>query len=46
MAQRTPTGQPYLDPNDMAGCAVFLASADSAQVHGQVIGVDGGWTAW
>ncbi len=46
MARRTPTGQAFLDPNDMAGCAVFLASADSDQVHGQIIGVDGGWTAW
>jgi hypothetical protein len=30
----------------MTGCAVFLASSDSDQVHGQTIGVDAGWTAW
>ncbi len=46
MRRRTPTGQAFLDPEDMAGCAVFLASADSAQVHGQIVGVDGGWMAW
>ncbi len=46
MARRTPTGQAFLAPVDMAGCAVFLASADSDQVHGQTVGVDGGWMAW
>ena len=46
MVRRTPTGQAFLAPDDMAGCAVFLASADSDQVHGQTIGVDGGWMAW
>ena len=46
MERRTPTGQAFLDPDDMAGCAVFLASSDSDQVHGQTIGVDAGWTAW
>jgi glucose 1-dehydrogenase len=29
---------------DYAGICVFLASADSAFVTGQIIGVDGGWT--
>jgi len=46
MLQRTPSGHAFLDPDDMAGTAVFLASDDSNQVHGQTIGVDGGWTAW
>lgn len=46
MQRRTPSGRAFLDPTDMVGCAVFLASEDSNQVHGQTIGVDGGWTAW
>ncbi len=46
MRQRTPSGAAFLDTADMVGCAVFLASDDSNQVHGQIIGVDGGWTAW
>lgn len=46
MEQRTPTGQAFLDPIDLVGCTVFLASDDAAQVHGQIIGVDGGWMAW
>ena len=46
MQRRTPSGRAFLDPTDMVGCAVFLASDDSDQVHGQTIGVDGGWTAW
>jgi 3-oxoacyl-[acyl-carrier protein] reductase len=46
MRRRTPTGAAFLETADMVGCAVFLASADSDQVHGQTIGVDGGWMAW
>ncbi len=46
MLRRTPSGRAFLDPVDMAGTAVFLASEDANQVHGQTIGVDGGWTAW
>ena len=46
MLQRTPSGRAFLDPHDMVGTAVFLASGDADQVHGQTIGVDGGWTAW
>ncbi len=46
MLRRTPSGQAFLDPEDMVGTAVFLASDDANQVHGQTIGVDGGWTAW
>ncbi len=33
------------EPEDMAGTAVFLASRAAAYVTGQVIYVDGGWTA-
>jgi 3-oxoacyl-[acyl-carrier protein] reductase len=46
MRRRTPTGAAFLETGDLVGCAVFLASADSDQVHGQTIAVDGGWTAW
>jgi NAD(P)-dependent dehydrogenase (short-subunit alcohol dehydrogenase family) len=33
-------------PNDIAGCAVFLASDESAWITGADIRVDGGMTAW
>jgi glucose 1-dehydrogenase len=33
------------EPEEMVGPAVFLASADSSHVTGQVFYVDGGWTA-
>lgn len=46
MLRRTPSERAFLDPDDMVGTAVFLASDDADQVHGQTIGVDGGWTAW
>lgn len=32
-------------PDDLAGAAVFLASAASDYVHGHVLAVDGGWLA-
>lgn len=46
MRDRTPSGQAFLEPEDIAGAAVFLASDDASAVYGAVIAVDGGWTAW
>jgi NAD(P)-dependent dehydrogenase (short-subunit alcohol dehydrogenase family) len=46
MERLTPTGIAYLDPDDLTGAAVFLASSDSDMVHGQNIIVDAGWTNW
>lgn len=42
--ERIPAGE-WGRPEDLGGAAVFLASAASAYVHGQVLAVDGGWLA-
>lgn len=44
-AAKTPTGIGHIDPNELTGAAVFLASNDSNSVHGESILVDGGWAA-
>ena len=41
---RTPLGRPG-QPEDLVGMAVFLAAEASAFITGQVLYVDGGWTA-
>jgi 2-deoxy-D-gluconate 3-dehydrogenase len=41
---RIPAGR-WAQPADIAGAAVFLASAAADYVHGAVIPVDGGWLA-
>lgn len=46
MAQMTPTGVAFLDPEDMTGAAVFLASDDANMVHGATLMVDAGWSIW
>lgn len=46
MRNMTPTGRDFLDPEELTGAAVFLASADSDAVHGQTVAVDAGWSAW
>jgi NAD(P)-dependent dehydrogenase (short-subunit alcohol dehydrogenase family) len=46
MKMFTPTGIDFLDPEDMTGTAVFLATDDSKLIHGETIIVDGGWSVW
>lgn len=46
MADMTPTGIAFMEPEDMTGAAVFLASDDAKMVHGETIVVDAGWSVW
>ena len=41
MKMFTPIGIAFLDPEDMTGTAVFLASDDAKLIHGETIIVDG-----
>jgi meso-butanediol dehydrogenase / (S,S)-butanediol dehydrogenase / diacetyl reductase len=34
------------EPEDVANCALSLASDESNFVHGQTLVCDGGWTIW
>lgn len=45
MSERTPTRRSFMDPEDMAGAAVFLASDDAKGFHGAILMVDDGWAA-
>ena len=45
-ASRTPMGVGHMDPEELTGGAVFLASNDSNSMHGACLLVDGGWAAW
>ncbi|HEX7116447.1 MAG TPA: glucose 1-dehydrogenase [Steroidobacter sp.] len=42
---RTPLGR-LAEPAEIAEVAVYICSASAAYITGQVIGVDGGWTAY
>jgi NAD(P)-dependent dehydrogenase (short-subunit alcohol dehydrogenase family) len=46
MRTMTPTGIDFIDPDDMTGTAVFLATEDSRMIHGETIIVDAGWSVW
>lgn len=46
MRTLTPTGRDFLQPDELTGTAVYLASDDSDAVHGTTILVDAGWSAW
>ena len=45
-AELTPAAVGHMDPDQLTGAAVFLASADSDSVHGVDLLVDNGWAAW
>lgn len=40
--ERTPAGR-WMNPADLVGSILFLASSAASSIHGQVIIVDGGW---
>ena len=44
LLERIPAGR-FAEPSEIAGAAVFLASAAGAYCHGSVVTVDGGWLA-
>jgi NAD(P)-dependent dehydrogenase (short-subunit alcohol dehydrogenase family) len=46
MRTMTCTGRDFLDAEELAGPAVFLASDDCSGMHGSTVMVDAGWTAW
>ncbi|MBR72655.1 MAG: hypothetical protein CMM30_06925 [Rhodospirillaceae bacterium] len=45
-ASKTPSGIGHIDPEELCGAAVYLASGESNSTHGTSIVIDGGWSAW
>lgn len=45
LADRQPLAAGPIDPADLVGTALYLLSDDARMVTGQVVAVDGGWTA-
>jgi 3-oxoacyl-[acyl-carrier protein] reductase len=45
MAERTPSGRTYSDPEDMAALAAFLASDEARAMHGSTVLMDEGFSA-
>jgi NAD(P)-dependent dehydrogenase (short-subunit alcohol dehydrogenase family) len=43
-AWKQPLAGGFIDPGDVAAAAAFLLSGDAAQITGQVLTVDGGWS--
>jgi len=41
---RQPLADGCISPDDVASTALFLLGQDSAQITGQVVTVDGGWS--
>ena len=46
MRERTPSGDDFLSVDDLVGAVLFLVGDGARKMHGQVLCVDGGWTAW
>ena len=45
MAERTPSGQTYSEPEDMAALAAFLVSDEARAMHGSTVLMDEGFSA-
>ncbi len=45
LQRRTPLGR-LAKPEDIANAIVYLASPEASYITGQILGVDGGWTAY
>ncbi|MGC4045618.1 MAG: SDR family oxidoreductase [Armatimonas sp.] len=44
MKTKQPLAEDLLDPNAIANAALFLLSPEAAQITGQILNVDGGWS--